>query len=233
MAADDVSPSEMPDTPYDPIAPLDGAVVGGVALDGDTVERLLAGRLHPDDAPPGYAEVAWVLRAAAGPPCPDELAGQPAAMAAFRTSRHRARVRSRLVTVALAGTLTIGGLWTADGAHAPLGFLSPSGSGSGAPAAAPRSGGAGSGPAWRAALPPVGSRTGTGNGGSPGLPSPVERVIAGHGGGGPARAGGSAGGVRPAKPAKGQAAKPPKPPKAKPGKPEKAGTAERGGGKRK
>ncbi len=131
----------MPDTPYDPIAPPAGPV-DGVVLDGDTVERLLGGRLDPDDAPPGYAEVARVLRAAAGPPCPDELAGQPAAMAAFRRSRRRARVRSRLVTVALAGTLTIGGLWIADGARAPLGVLSPSGgpgagrSGSGAPAAA-------------------------------------------------------------------------------------------------
>ena len=243
MAADDVFPAEMPDTPYDPIAPPDGAVVDGVVLDGDTVERLLAGRLDPDDAPPGYAEVARVLRAAAGPPCPDELAGQPAAMAAFRRSRRRARVRSRLVTVALAGTLTIGGLWIADGARAPLGILSPSGgpgagrSGSGAPAAAPGSGGAGSGPAWRAALPPVGSRTGTGGGGSPLLPSTRERAIAGHGGGGPSRAGGSAGGIRPTPPAKGQAAKPPKPPqakagKAKPGKAGKAGTAGQGGGRR-
>jgi hypothetical protein len=34
-------------------------------LDGDTLERLLTGRLEPDDAPPGYAEVARVLRAAA------------------------------------------------------------------------------------------------------------------------------------------------------------------------
>jgi hypothetical protein len=36
-------------------------------LDGDTLERLLAGRVEPDDAPPGYAEVARVLRAAAAP----------------------------------------------------------------------------------------------------------------------------------------------------------------------
>jgi hypothetical protein len=34
-------------------------------LDRDTLERLLAGRVAPDDAPPGYAEVARVLQAAA------------------------------------------------------------------------------------------------------------------------------------------------------------------------
>jgi hypothetical protein len=33
-------------------------------LDADTADRLLAGRIHPDDAPPGYSEAARVLRAA-------------------------------------------------------------------------------------------------------------------------------------------------------------------------
>jgi hypothetical protein len=33
-------------------------------LDADTADRLLAGRIHPDDAPPGYSEAALVLRAA-------------------------------------------------------------------------------------------------------------------------------------------------------------------------
>jgi hypothetical protein len=36
-----------------------------VRLDGDTVDRLLSGRMSPDDAPPGYSEVARVLNAAA------------------------------------------------------------------------------------------------------------------------------------------------------------------------
>jgi hypothetical protein len=219
---DDVFPPEMPDIPY------------------DTAERLLAGLLDPEDAPPGYAEVARVLRAAAGPPCPDELAGQPAALATFRRTRHRARVRSRLVTVALAGTLALGGLWIADGARSPLGLLSPSGgpdsggSGSRAPAAGPRSGGAGSAPALRAALPPVGTARGGGVG-SPGLPSTRERAIARHGGGGASRGGGSARGVRPATSAKDRAAKPAKPGKAKTGKgepgkgePGKAGGADSG-----
>jgi hypothetical protein len=42
-------------------------------LDDDTLERLLAGRVEPDDAPPGYAEVARVLRAAAAPIDPSDL----------------------------------------------------------------------------------------------------------------------------------------------------------------
>jgi hypothetical protein len=36
-------------------------------LDDDTADRLLAGRIGPDDAPPGYAGVTGVLQAAAGP----------------------------------------------------------------------------------------------------------------------------------------------------------------------
>ncbi len=54
-----------------------------LALDGDTADRLLAGRLDPADAPPGYAEVAVVLAAAAGPPTPGELTGAAAATETF------------------------------------------------------------------------------------------------------------------------------------------------------
>ena len=32
-------------------------------IDEDTTDRLLAGRIHPDDAPPGYAGVARILQA--------------------------------------------------------------------------------------------------------------------------------------------------------------------------
>ncbi|MDP9209732.1 MAG: hypothetical protein M3O65_14850, partial [Actinomycetota bacterium] len=66
----------MPDGPFQPIVPLDA----------DTAERLLSGRLDPDDAPPGYAEVARLLRAAVAPADPAELTGQAAAMDAFRTT---------------------------------------------------------------------------------------------------------------------------------------------------
>lgn len=37
----------------------------GLMLDEDTLDRLSAGRVDPDDAPPGYSEVARVLEAAA------------------------------------------------------------------------------------------------------------------------------------------------------------------------
>ena len=81
MTTGDVFPAEMPDDLPFPIDPLDD----------DTAERLLGGRLPPEDAPPSYAEVARFLRAAAGPPTPRELAGQPAALAAFRTAREPVR----------------------------------------------------------------------------------------------------------------------------------------------
>jgi hypothetical protein len=77
MRPDDMFPPEMPDEQPE----------RGFPLDDDTAERLLAGRLDPEDAPPGYAEVAGLLRAAAGPPSPDELAGQEVALARFRATR--------------------------------------------------------------------------------------------------------------------------------------------------
>jgi hypothetical protein len=43
--------------------PMDGTRSGG--LDTDTLDRMLAGGIHPDDAPPGYSEVARVLLAVA------------------------------------------------------------------------------------------------------------------------------------------------------------------------
>lgn len=76
MGADDVYPTEMPEHPSSPIP----------ALDDDTAERLLSGRLDPDDAPPAYAGVARLLQTAAAPPDSDELAGQEAALALFRTA---------------------------------------------------------------------------------------------------------------------------------------------------
>ena len=69
----------MPDEPSQAIVPLDA----------DTAERLLSARLDPDDAPPGYAEVARLLQAAAAPADQIELTGQAAAMDAFRTTHPR------------------------------------------------------------------------------------------------------------------------------------------------
>jgi hypothetical protein len=149
--------AEMPDEPSHVIAPLDG----------DTAERLLAGRLDPDDAPPGYAEVARLLQAAAAPADEAELTGQAAAMHAFRTTRLRrveppgrparrrrpGRVRGRrgatrervpggrgrVVALALAGVVAAAGLgvWTAAGAPFSGELRSPSGG--------PSAGGPGSG----------------------------------------------------------------------------------------
>jgi hypothetical protein len=95
-----------------------------LGLDGDTADRLLAGRLDPADAPPGYAEVAAVLVAAAGPPIPVELAGEASAVATFIAmtrpsagSRRRAGGRrqafgSRLVALAAVAVclLLVGGV---------------------------------------------------------------------------------------------------------------------------
>ncbi|MFL6223575.1 MAG: hypothetical protein ACJ75K_12330 [Actinomycetes bacterium] len=147
MDADNVFPAEMPDDHLQPLVPKPM-----VPLDDDTAERLLAGHLHPEDAPPGYAEVARVLQAAAGPPAREELAGEEAALAGFRAAgrgptvaagrraptgaggrRRRTRMRASLVALALAGMLVVGGVWlgggvwTADGALTVLGLRSPSG----------------------------------------------------------------------------------------------------------
>ena len=131
MGAEDVFPAEMPDDPSSPIDPLDD----------DTAERLLSGRLDPLDAPPSYAAVARLLQAAVAPPTPDELGGEPSAVAAFGSIQARprpapggrprpgvgGRSRSRLVAVALAGTLVAGGLWTAQGTALIPGLRSPTG----------------------------------------------------------------------------------------------------------
>ncbi|HEV2893763.1 MAG TPA: hypothetical protein VG411_08430, partial [Actinomycetota bacterium] len=74
----------MPDEPSRAIVPLDA----------DTAERLLSGRLDPDDAPPGYAEVARLLRAAAAQADQVEPTGQAAAMHAFRTTLPRGRPKA-------------------------------------------------------------------------------------------------------------------------------------------
>ncbi len=94
-----------------------------LALDQDTADRLLAGRLDPADAPPGYAEVAGVLAAAAAPANPHELADEAAAVATFVTARldrhgavshaapRRSPLGSKLAVVAVAlAVLMVGGV---------------------------------------------------------------------------------------------------------------------------
>jgi hypothetical protein len=66
-------------------------------LDGDTLERLLVGRVEPGDAPPGYAEVARVLVAAARRSDPADLGHEAEHVAAARmlvTQRSPASDRS-------------------------------------------------------------------------------------------------------------------------------------------
>jgi hypothetical protein len=100
-------------------------------LDHDTADRLLAGRLDPADAPPGYAAVVKVVNAATAPATTEDLAGEPEAVAQFvamarsgsptrASTTRRAGVPSRLLTVkaaaaVLAAALSIGGVAAATG----------------------------------------------------------------------------------------------------------------------
>jgi hypothetical protein len=274
-----VFPAEMPEDPS-PIVPLDA----------DTAERLLSGRLDPDDAPPGYAEVARVLQAAAGPAEEAELADEEIAANQFHTARrrrpeapgHRASglrgrtsglpgqtsgvrgqtsgvqgqtsgvrgqasdvqdqasgvprqalgVRGRLVVLALAGAVVMGGVgvWTAGGIPRSRELGSPSGgpgaggSGSGLPA----SGGYGSGAGGAGSLRPAGPGLGPGAGAAhgtgarpPSIPSAREPATARHGGDVTSGGGGPGHGAKPTRPAKQPKPKPEKPRPEKP-EPEKA-----------
>lgn len=124
MDTDDASSADMPRRPTDRDAdPL--------ALDEETVERLLAGELPPAQAPPEYAAVAALLAAAGAPPSQEELAGKAAALAefravtmataaaAYRATKPRRRRRVGLAAVAVAGALATGGVAAAATGHLP------------------------------------------------------------------------------------------------------------------
>jgi hypothetical protein len=126
MGADDASFADMrrlTDPDADPLA-----------LDEETVERLLAGDLSPSQAPPAYAQVAALLAAAAAKPTPDELAGRPEVLAELRavtrtTRRGGAHTRravrpgrrrwAALAAVALVGALVTGGVAAAASGNLP------------------------------------------------------------------------------------------------------------------
>jgi hypothetical protein len=105
------------------------ALLGSPLLDADTADRLLGGRLDPADAPSGYAQVARVTRAAAGPASSEELAGEAAAIATFRAVAHasppitiprRAPMPSRLFSgraaaAVVVAALSVGGVAAAAG----------------------------------------------------------------------------------------------------------------------
>jgi len=100
-------------------------------LDDETADRLVAGRLDPADAPPGYAAVAKLVAAAAAPATTEELAGEPAAVDRFAAAARsgfptrafltrRAGVPTRRFGVkaavaVLAAVLSIGGVAAATG----------------------------------------------------------------------------------------------------------------------
>jgi hypothetical protein len=218
MAAGGVFPNEMPDDAPFPTAPLDD----------DTAERLLRGRLAPEDAPTPYTEVARVLRAAAAPPTPRELAGHPAALAAFRTAQKGGSGqgglarrgptlagvgrggsawagvgwgRARVVALALAGTLAVGGLWMVAGAQTAPGLRSPTGG--------PGAGGSGSATSTSGLLRPAMPPTGPAATGRAPVPPPDRDPASGRPGA--AASQGAAHRTHPAPPGK--------PPKPKPSKP--------------
>ena len=127
MATDDASSAEMPRPPDPGADPL--------ALDDDTVERLLRGTLPPAQTPPGYAKVAQLLAATVAAPSSEELAGQGAVLAELRavtrarpptattTSRAasspRRRRRAGLAVVVVVGALVTGGVAGAATGHLP------------------------------------------------------------------------------------------------------------------
>ena len=103
---------------------------GPHALDEQTVERLLAGELPADQAPPGYGEVVAVLAAMAAPPSARELAGEEAALGELHRLRRtppavagRQAGRWRRRRVGLAAVVVVGALVAGGGAAAATGQL--------------------------------------------------------------------------------------------------------------
>jgi hypothetical protein len=91
-----------------------------LALDRDTAERLVSGRMDPADAPPGYAEVVALLAAAAAPTGdPDRERAAAAHLAAVVRSSARSstpprrrgpgRLRGARAAIAIAAILLLGG----------------------------------------------------------------------------------------------------------------------------
>jgi hypothetical protein len=83
----------------------------GAGIDEGTLDRLLQGRILPDDAPPGYSEIASILVAAASPPAQEELRMQASHVVAARDAIGRRRRRFRAGPLGLAtGLVLIGAL---------------------------------------------------------------------------------------------------------------------------
>jgi hypothetical protein len=102
-------------------------------IDEVTAERLLAGNVEPDDAPPGYAEVATLVKTAKAPATPEELVRRDADVSmmtaalaspatASTTSEGTRMISSRFGAKALAIAIPALAL-TATGAAAATGSL--------------------------------------------------------------------------------------------------------------
>jgi hypothetical protein len=96
-----------------------------LALDRSTADRLAGGLIPPDDAPPGYAEVARVIRSIAARPDPAELRRLEDDVRAFAavvaserpahdvgSARRRSRMRpvvrtAKIAAIVVAGTLAL------------------------------------------------------------------------------------------------------------------------------
>src|SRR5439155_26707368 len=108
--------------------------MGQHVIDLHTADRLLSGVLAPEDAPPGFAEVARLLRAARTPPTPRELARCAETVTAMAgtvlaapvvpsvQTRRRAGL-SRLLRPRIAATLMAGALVLSFGGLAEAGVL--------------------------------------------------------------------------------------------------------------
>jgi hypothetical protein len=102
-----------------------------LVLDDDSADRLLAGRMDPADAPPGFAEAATVMAAATAPARPDELDGVESALDVYRAALtelplppRRPFMLVKLLTVKAAvavfsGALLIGGVAAAATGNLP------------------------------------------------------------------------------------------------------------------
>lgn len=88
----------------------------GEKVDERTLDRLLRGCLAPDDAPPGYSDVASILLAAASPPVERELSMEAQHISAARSAiGHRTSGRPVWRHRTLAGLMVVGGLLVIPG----------------------------------------------------------------------------------------------------------------------
>ena len=98
----------------------------GEWIDGGTSDRLLRGRVAPDDAPPGYSDVASVLLAVASQPVQEELSMQVQHISAARDAIGRRTHRRRPGPLGItAGLIVVGTLLVLPGLAAANVLPSP------------------------------------------------------------------------------------------------------------